>query len=173
MVDIHISPPAAARREQNREPSGRFGRGPAPETPPLNPRYQRIGPAAAADPNCSADTLRRLSQEPYRWEIHAVIAAHPNCPADVMEMYALDDDEDVRFALYSNPNCDADTREELEESWAVDVRRRGAANPHCRADLLERLASDPDSRVRTAAASNPSLPTAAPRHISPPPAKTG
>lgn len=112
-------------------------------------------PAAAADPSCAADTLRELSNEPYRWEIHAVIAGHPNCPEDVMEMYQFEEDEDIRFALFANPNCPPEMREELAESWAVDVRRRGAASPWCRPELLNELASDTDRRVRQAVANNP------------------
>ncbi len=115
-------------------------------------------PAAAAGPSCAADTLRELSNEPYRWEVHAVIAGHPNCPEDVMEMYQFDEDEDIRFALFANPSCPPEMREELAESWSVDVRQRGASSPWCRPELLNELASDPDERVRRAVANNPNTP---------------
>ena len=115
---------------------------------------------AAHDPSCPPDTLRALSREPYAWRVHARIAGHPNCPEEAMEMYQLDEDEDVRFALYANPNCPEEMREELEDCWSVDVRQRGAALPHCRPELLAELASDSDAKVRRAVAANPNTPAA-------------
>ena len=119
-----------------------------------------VGADAADDPSCPPDTLRALSREPYSWQVHAKIAGHPNCPEDAMEMYQYDEDEDVRFALYTNPNCPEETREEIEDGWSVDVRQRGAARPHCRPELLSKLASDPDAKVRRAVAANPNTPAA-------------
>lgn len=42
MSNRDISRSAAARREKNREASGRFGRGTAPDAPPLSPRRARL-----------------------------------------------------------------------------------------------------------------------------------
>ncbi|MFE5633607.1 Mucin-2 [Streptomyces sp. NPDC056543] len=131
------------------------------------PRDARLTAALLADPKAAAEALRsgRLDRADARRCVdertHLVaLAENPSLPADLVELLAVDPDEDVRFAVSLRPELTEARRMAIDftvgdfDRRVVQWVRDGLADP----DVLRRAATSAHTLLRRAAATSPHLP---------------
>ena len=118
----------------------------------------KVRKAVAGNPNCPADLLVELAEDPDWWVRHDV-AENPSCPTDLLTKLANDTLYWVRGAVAKNPDCPAETLTKLADDPHWWVREVLAKNPNCPTKTLAKLSNDPHWQVSEAARNNPNYKT--------------
>ena len=119
---------------------------------------------AARHPDCPANLLDELANDPHR-DVRAAIAQNPAASPHLLAQLADLDDPDLRLHLARHPHLDGVTLEDLARDPDANLRARVAEHPKATPDLLARLALDGAYAVRQHVAAHPNFSDAARQEI--------